>query len=577
MVPSAIAWLEWGPDAFAQAQREDKPILLRISATWCHWCHVMDGTSDQEPDALRTIHERFVPVRIDTDRLPDVNERYNMGGWPTTVFLTPQGDVLHGETYIPPERFAGLLKEVDRVWREQKGDVTRQVEEHARRHGDREPQPPGTADADAVLERVAEAAVSNFDPQNGGWGTAPKFPHPDALDFCFVAAELGDREELDKIARRTLDKMGSSELWDREELGFFRYGTRHDWGRPHFEKMLESNARLLQAYAFAYLKWKEPNHREIVEGILAYARANLRTKDGTYGHSQDADEEYYALPLDDRKDRTSPPVDLTVCTNYNASFASGLFRAAAALERWDLVAEGEAILRWIRDRMWDTSRGLAHYWDGSPHVLNLLDDHAHLLRALIEAYEATGSRGYLRWFDDLAKQTERILLTESGAYRDRPLDPGALGRLREARTPLAANGVLAQAFVRYARLTGETRYAKAAQAVLDSLASSYSAYGLFASDYAVAALMSAREPVLLTVIAPADGARDLHRAALRVARPWRVVEVLRRGEHDKELEARGYGGIEGPALLPCVGRTCGAPVGRPDLVTAAVDALAARP
>jgi uncharacterized protein YyaL (SSP411 family) len=210
--------------------------------------------------------------------------------------------------------------------------------------------------------------------------------------------------------------------------------------------------------------------------------------------------------------------------------------------------------------MWDTSRGLAHYWDGTPHGLNLLDDHAHLLRALVDAYEATGSRGYLRWFDDLAKQTERFLGTDAGPFRDRPLDPAALGRLKDEKSPLAPNGMLAQAFARYARLTGDPRYAKAARAIVDGLATTYPGYGLFASDYAVASLMLAREPVLLTVVAPLEGAPDLHRAALRVPRAWRVVELLRRGEHDRDLEARGYASSVPPAILPCIGRTCGAPV-----------------
>ncbi|HET6637765.1 MAG TPA: DUF255 domain-containing protein, partial [Gemmatimonadota bacterium] len=175
---SPVQWMEWGPPAFERARREDRPILLRISAVWCHWCHVMDETTDAVPEVARRINEWFVPVRVDNDERPDVNARYNLGGWPTTAFLTPDGELITGGTYFPAAQFEEILARIHHAWSEQRDPLTAEVEKiRARRRERPAPTPAGELDGSAIA-RIVEAALDAYDWRHGGFGTQPKVPPP---------------------------------------------------------------------------------------------------------------------------------------------------------------------------------------------------------------------------------------------------------------------------------------------------------------------------------------------------------------------------------------------------------------
>src|SRR5437870_10251667 len=178
---SEIGWRPWGEKAFQEAQVADKPVLLAISAVWCHWCHVMDETSYSDPEVIRLINERYVPIRVDNDERPDVNRRYNMGGWPTTAFLTPDGEILNGATYIPPDAMRKYVTEIATVWRDKRGELEprlREMREHEAHtqhtSGDLEP---------AIVHSIAALIRGQYDPEFGGFGREPKFPQPKLLRF----------------------------------------------------------------------------------------------------------------------------------------------------------------------------------------------------------------------------------------------------------------------------------------------------------------------------------------------------------------------------------------------------------
>ena len=206
-----IAWREWGPDAFEQAQREDRPLLLGISAVWCHWCHVMDETSYSDPAVIQLINERFVPVRVDNDQRPDINARYNMGGWPTTAFLTPSGEVMAGMTYVPPDQMRDALQQVSTYYKDNKQSIEQKIAEIIANRATAAASGDGSDDGDGLSDQIMRDALhatsDAYDPVYGGFGAEPKFPHTEAIDLLLHAyLRDGDRDAL-HMARKTLEHM----------------------------------------------------------------------------------------------------------------------------------------------------------------------------------------------------------------------------------------------------------------------------------------------------------------------------------------------------------------------------------
>ncbi len=269
-----IDWRPWGSEAFEQAQKEDKPVLLGISAVWCHWCHVMDETSYSDDQVIRLINERFVPVRVDNDQRPDINARYNMGGWPTTAFLTPDGEVLSGMTYVPPDQFRQVLDQLSTYYRESREQIGTKVAELRDRRQRAIAEMAGAGElSDQVLQDVLAAIDDVYDPVHGGFGSQPKFPHTDAIDLLLYAhLRHGDSDSL-HMARKTLERMAAGEVFDHVWGGFFRYATNRDWSVPHFEKMLEDNANLLSNFLRLARITGEHQHAEVARRSIDYLDA----------------------------------------------------------------------------------------------------------------------------------------------------------------------------------------------------------------------------------------------------------------------------------------------------------------
>jgi len=298
-----VDWYPWCEEAFERARREDKPVLLDIGAAWCHWCHVMDHESYDDPEVAAFINEHFVPVKVDRDERPDVDARYQnavaalsgQGGWPLTAFLTPDGHAFYGGTYFPREDrygrpgFLRVLQSVVHAYRQER-DRTRQVAAQLAQELRRAQAATGAGEVRAELvEEVLDGIARAFDVRHGGFGHAPKFPHASVLDL--VLYHYGHRREewLEVVARRTLDRMAQGGIYDQLGGGFHRYSTDARWCVPHFEKMLYDNAALLATYSRAVLRWRQPLHAEVVEGVARFLLEVLADPDGGFGASQDAD------------------------------------------------------------------------------------------------------------------------------------------------------------------------------------------------------------------------------------------------------------------------------------------------
>ena len=298
-----IHWFPWGQDAFDAARESDRPVLLDIGAVWCHWCHVMDGESYENPALAEFLNAHFVCVKVDRDERPDVDSRYQravqtltrQGGWPLTAFLTPAGEVFYGGTYFPPEDrfgrpgFRTILQTVLDVYRTRRDQVTAQADaiRQAVSAGLDEAAPGQVSPR--LLEDAEQAMHAAFDRQHGGFGTEPKFPHPGAMLFALHRWADAPSAERRAVVDGTLQAMARGGVCDQLGGGFHRYSVDRAWVVPHFEKMSYDNSELLRAYAEAAAAFAEAEYLEVARGIVRWVREVLADPAGGYGTSQDAD------------------------------------------------------------------------------------------------------------------------------------------------------------------------------------------------------------------------------------------------------------------------------------------------
>jgi len=291
-----VHWQEWGDDVFALARQLDRPIYLDIGAIWCHWCHEIDRESYDNPEIAALINALFIPVKVDRDVRPDIDKRYQTavaeltgsGGWPLTVFLTPDGDVFYGGTYQLPESLKRVLPQVAEGYRKDREKVrytARTLRERvAALSGGRA----ATLTAD-VVRTVVDDLRRNFDGANGGFSTAPKFPSGAALSLLVARhVQSGDRRLLE-MAVKTLDGMADGGIRDQLSGRFHRYATDRAWRLPHFEVMLYTQAEALEAYLDAYALSGGERYRRVAEEILAFVRSTFAGPEGGFYASLDAD------------------------------------------------------------------------------------------------------------------------------------------------------------------------------------------------------------------------------------------------------------------------------------------------
>ena len=292
-----VDWYPWGEEAFQRARDEDKPILLSVGYSACHWCHVMERESFEDDATAQLMNERFVSVKVDREERPDVDAVYmsavvalsGQGGWPMTVFLTPQGEPFFGGTYYPPEprhgmpAFGQVLNALADAYRDQRDDVAQQAAalvDALRRNARTEPS------NDALTDELPDEAVrvlrTQYDSRWGGFGRAPKFPPASTIEFLL-------RRGVFDMALGTLDGMRAGGMYDVVGGGFHRYSVDGQWLVPHFEKMLYDNALLVPAYLHAYLLTGENSYRAIVEETVDYVLRELRLDGGGFASAQDAD------------------------------------------------------------------------------------------------------------------------------------------------------------------------------------------------------------------------------------------------------------------------------------------------
>ena len=517
-----VDWYPWGDEALERAREEDRPILLSIGYAACHWCHVMEHESFEDPATASVMNERFVNVKVDREERPDLDAVYmdavvamsGQGGWPMTVFLTPDGEPFYGGTYFPPEPRHGLpsfrqvLEALAGAWRDRRSDVASSAAQlvEAVRHGSTL-QPSADPLTETLLSGAARGLREGFDRAWGGWGRAPKFPPAPTIEFLLRRhVQTGDEEAL-ALATATLDGMALGGMYDLLGGGFHRYSVDERWLVPHFEKMLYDNALLVPAYLHAWQVTGTSRYREIVEETVEYMLRELWLDGGGFASAQDADTdgvegltftwtEEEGVPaeflepfehgrsiirgdldpelrrrlLEQRELRPKPLRDDKAIASWNGLALAALAEAGRRLERRDWVDAATELGDFVLTRLGDgDGRLLRSYRAGRTSGPGFLDDYANVAHGLLELHVATGE---LRWLEE-AHRLARLAVElfgddERGGFflADRERDPLVARSKPLDDHPLpSGNSMLAHVLLRLARIYGDEDLERRAVAV----------------------------------------------------------------------------------------------------------------
>jgi uncharacterized protein YyaL (SSP411 family) len=464
-----VDWLPWGEEALTRARDQQKPLLVSIGYSACHWCHVMERESFEDPAVAEVMNERFVPVKVDREERPDVDAIYmdavqamtGHGGWPLNAFLTPDGVPFYAGTYFPPEPRQGMpswrmvLEGVAKAWDEQRDDIVDGAQRIVGRLQATAQLEAPDADLDpASLDAALATLKRGYDAENGGWGGAPKFPPASVIEFLL---RRGERQ----MALHTLRRMAGAGMYDQVGGGFARYSVDARWIVPHFEKMLYDNALLARAYLHGFQVSGEPFFERVCRETLDWALRDLRQEEGGFASALDADSEgvegkFYVWKLDEVRDALGPLADTAIehfgmteqgnfeganipvratsdpeqlaeikagllearskrvwpglddkrLTAWNALMISALADAGPVLAEPRYTDAAVAAAEFLLRDLRSEGRLLRSYNAGRAHLNAYLEDHAFLLEALLTLYEATFDP---RWFSEARGLADIIL------------------------------------------------------------------------------------------------------------------------------------------------------------------------
>jgi len=533
-----VDWFPWGEEAFRQAREQDKPIFLSIGYAACHWCHVMERECFEDGEIAEILNKHFISIKVDREQRPDVDAQYMLavqmmtqhGGWPMSVFLTPELKPFYGGTYFPKEQFKLTLRGLAEAYQNSRFEVNQQAERLADAIRDAfRARPPGKLDPETP-QIAANQLLANHDARHGGFGRAPKFPNEPQLRFLLEYYLHTKDQSILNAVTLTLDKMAAGGVYDHLGGGFARYSTDAIWRVPHFEKMLYNQAQLADVYLRAYQITGTQQYRRIVEETLEYVLRDLTDPCGAFHSAEDADSEgeegkYYLWTTEDvgavldteagqfcalygvtpegdldgksvlhlrsldishpkqtewkqkmlavRSKRARPSRDDKILTSWNGLMIAALADAGRILE----VPCYTQAARHAADFIWQTlqSNGrLFHsHRNGISQQIGFLEDYAHFLSGLLSLFVTLSDRTWLLRAETLVKTLLRDFLdSENGGFYQTAEQGELLARSKDPDDGAlpSPNGILAQCLLHLAKITGTTSYAKTAGETVEAFA-----------------------------------------------------------------------------------------------------------
>jgi uncharacterized protein len=476
-----IEWRPWGRDAFDEAARTDRPVLLCLGAAWCRACQEMDETTFSDHAVIDVLNREVVPVRVDGDRSPHVQERYISGGWPTNALLAPTGEVFWSSTLVDAAELRRVVKGVGQAWRDRREELEQEIQRRRRAmEAARSRRPTVGIVRRAAADDVITGAQDQFDSRNGGFGEAPKFIHAEAVELLFAESVRQRNPDWAAMAERTLDGMLAGEIEDPVDGGFFHYALEADWTRPQVEKLLGVNARVLSAFAFGAEHAGREDWRLAAERIVTWVERTLG-RDGLWVSSQFADPVYFGASAGDRTGLTAPSVDDTVYTASAAMWIAALADAGRRLGRGDWIDHSARALDVLLETMAAPGDTLLRFrGPAGPVTTGLLVDLVHSARAALAVAVAASRDDALAHARRLTRTMEDTLWEPAGGFADHVQNRDSVGALRFRDRPFEENALAARLLLGLARQTRESSYRAMAErilALLSPLAGRYAVEG----------------------------------------------------------------------------------------------------
>ena len=575
-----VQWRDWSPETLKEARSKDRLNLLSLSAVWCHWCHVMDETTYSNEEIIAFINEHFIPVRVDADMRPDIDSLYNQGGWPSTAILTPQGEVISGGTYIPPEEMLARLKRASARYSSDRKTIASRIEDMKamKELRDLESKTMSNQPGKGDLDNIVQLIKGSFDEKNGGFGTGQKFPSPETMDFLLSMYAKNRDPEIGKIITVTLERMGKGEIFDNREGGFFRYATKPDWSGPHYEKLLEVNAGLIRNYAEASQLFGNKEYGRIAEKCLGYIESTLYdSESGAFFGSQDADEEYYRVR--DRTHMKAPIEDRTVYSDSSSLMVSALISAYGATGRMHYLDMAERGTEFVFQKLYGGKDGVYHFYrEKTRHLPGLLLDNILFGTALLDLYNATGERQYLNTAQEIG-QLIAARFYNAGTKRFRTsldaslVKPVTAGMLADVNADLTNYRAL-RFMGRLACGDGPSNFKEIRDASAASLSGGYQRFSPYAAAYGNALLWILYEPVQVTIVANGAALQNYIKEINAVYIPERVVSVLSLSTDAELIRVLKYDLHE--AVYLCAGKRCSKPIRGPERLKTELRAFAGK-
>lgn len=476
-----INWYAWGPEAFAAARSENKLVFLSIGYATCYWCHMMEKDSFEIQEVADVLNRDFISIKVDREEHPDVDALYmdavvgmtGQGGWPMSVFLTPDLHPFFGGTFFPRRDFLQLLANIDQAWKTTPQKVLQsgnQITEMLKR---REVSPYAEAPTSGLLDAAQRAFSQAFDATYGGFGGAPKFPPAQGLLFLLHEHSRSNHPDTLKMVTTTLDAMAQGGIHDKIGGGFHRYSVDERWHEPHYEKMLYDNALLTLAYTQAFRVTATADYATVVHTTLGYVLRDLTAAEGGFYAAQDAgavgqEGEYYRATPEMRATLTPPAIDTKVLTAWNGLTIAALAAAGQILNEPRYITAAQRAATFIRQHLYTDGKLLRRYCDGDARLDGSASDYAFLIQGLLALHAADQDAQWLHWATELQATLDRAFWdAQEGGYLTSTAPELIVHKTEwfDGALP-SANSISAQNLIVLAALLGKADYRERAEKIL---------------------------------------------------------------------------------------------------------------